>query len=213
MVRIDPRPPTDRLSKAPSRQPNESRRQTTGFAQSRDGTFQIDFINKLITITDTQSPAQVRVKIGLLGAAANNYGIEVLDQNGRISFRAHSAFAQADLVSLTLRTTVSTTRLELSESIMNFFSSGGTLEAGIDNLATRLNIFAQNSKDLRLTVAGTKELQLLADVAHTGGKFGAYSTTPVVRPTVTGSRAGNAALASLLTALAGIGWIIDSSSA
>ncbi len=41
-----------------------------------------------------------------------------------------------------------------------------------------------------------------------------YNTaTPVVRPTITGSRAGNAALASLLTALASQGLIIDSSGA
>jgi hypothetical protein len=34
----------------------------------------------------------------------------------------------------------------------------------------------------------------------------------VVRPTVTGSRGGNAALASALTALASLGLIVDSSS-
>lgn len=45
------------------------------------------------------------------------------------------------------------------------------------------------------------------------GSVGFYNTTPAAKPTVTGSRGGNAALASLLTALAGLGLITDSSSA
>lgn len=45
----------------------------------------------------------------------------------------------------------------------------------------------------------------------TNGNVGFYGTTPVAKPTVTGSRGGNAALASLLTALAGFGLITDSS--
>jgi parallel beta-helix repeat protein len=41
---------------------------------------------------------------------------------------------------------------------------------------------------------------------------GFYGATPAAKPTVTGSRGGNAALASLLTQLAGLGLITDSSS-
>lgn len=44
------------------------------------------------------------------------------------------------------------------------------------------------------------------------GNVGFYNTAPVAKPTVTGSRGGNAALASLLTALAGQGLLTDSSS-
>lgn len=43
-------------------------------------------------------------------------------------------------------------------------------------------------------------------------EMGFFSATPVTKPTVTGSRGGNAALASLLTALANLGLITDSSS-
>lgn len=43
--------------------------------------------------------------------------------------------------------------------------------------------------------------------------IGFLGATPVVRPTVTGSRGGNAALASVLTALADLGLIVDSSTA
>jgi hypothetical protein len=41
---------------------------------------------------------------------------------------------------------------------------------------------------------------------------GFQGTAPIVKPTVTGSRGGNAALASLLTALANYGLVVDSSS-
>jgi len=44
-------------------------------------------------------------------------------------------------------------------------------------------------------------------------KAGFNGTAPIAKPTVTGSRAGNAALASLLTSLANYGLITDSSTA
>lgn len=47
----------------------------------------------------------------------------------------------------------------------------------------------------------------------TSQKLGFYNSTPVVKPTVTGSRGGNAALQSLLTQLAALGLITDSTSA
>lgn len=48
---------------------------------------------------------------------------------------------------------------------------------------------------------------------HDGSTVGFYGAAPVARATVTGSRGGNAALASLLTALAGCGLIVDSTTA
>lgn len=47
----------------------------------------------------------------------------------------------------------------------------------------------------------------------TTNTVGFYGATPVTRPAVTGSRGGNAALASLLTALANLGLITDGSTA
>jgi hypothetical protein len=46
--------------------------------------------------------------------------------------------------------------------------------------------------------------------AHTGSSLGFYNAGAATKPTVTGSRAGNAALASLLTKLALLGLITDS---
>jgi hypothetical protein len=54
--------------------------------------------------------------------------------------------------------------------------------------------------------SGTAQVQ----VTETGVGF--FSTTPIAKPTVSGSRGGNAALQSLLTALANLGLITDSSS-
>jgi hypothetical protein len=61
------------------------------------------------------------------------------------------------------------------------------------------------------------EIKLTAPVTVVGtmaldGSFGAFGASPVGRQTVTGSRADGSALASLLTALATLGWITDSSS-
>jgi len=60
-----------------------------------------------------------------------------------------------------------------------------------------------------VTVTGSASVN--TDLSVTG-KSGFNGTTPIAKPTVTGSRGGNAALASLLTALANYGLIVDSSS-
>jgi hypothetical protein len=49
-------------------------------------------------------------------------------------------------------------------------------------------------------------------VSYTGGKLGFYGSAGTTKPTVTGSRGANAALASLLTALAAQGLLVDGSS-
>lgn len=53
---------------------------------------------------------------------------------------------------------------------------------------------------------------LSAEADGTQALIGVFGATPIAKPTVTGSRGGNAALASLLTALADLGWLTDSSS-
>ena len=55
------------------------------------------------------------------------------------------------------------------------------------------------------------EIEIDGDLNHDGSNVGFYGSAPVAKPTVTGSRGGNAALASLLTALANLGLITDNS--
>lgn len=70
-----------------------------------------------------------------------------------------------------------------------------------------------SSGNLRINrIAGTGRVVINNDF-EINGNVGFYTTDPVAKQTVTGSRAGNAALASLLTALATSGLITDSSSA
>ena len=57
------------------------------------------------------------------------------------------------------------------------------------------------------TVSGTGGLI----VQSSGNKLGFFATAPIAKPTVSGAKAGNAALASLLTALAAYGLVTDSS--
>ena len=58
--------------------------------------------------------------------------------------------------------------------------------------------------------SGTTEIKL--GLAHQGSTLGFFNTTPTTKPTITGSRGDNAALADLLTKLAGLGLLTDSTS-
>ncbi len=65
----------------------------------------------------------------------------------------------------------------------------------------------------RMRLGATGDLTIEGDIDHNGTEIGFYGTAPAAKPTVTGSRGANAALASLLTGLAGLGLLTDSSSA
>lgn len=60
--------------------------------------------------------------------------------------------------------------------------------------------------DMRIEILSTGIL-----MGSASAKIGHFGATPIVKPTVTGSRAGNAALASLLSALDSLGLITDNS--
>lgn len=62
-----------------------------------------------------------------------------------------------------------------------------------------------------MTAGGS--LAIAKDLAHRGTLVGFFNTAPAAKPTITGSRGGNTALASLLTALATLGLITDNTSA
>lgn len=61
------------------------------------------------------------------------------------------------------------------------------------------------------TIAGNKTFS--GDLSHTGTNLGFYGTAASAKPTITGSRGGNAALADLLTKLAALGLITDGTTA
>jgi hypothetical protein len=82
-----------------------------------------------------------------------------------------------------------------SSFILQVCANGGT------TLATALTL----DQDRKMTVPGA--------FAHTGSTFGVLNTAPATKQTVTGSRGGNAALASLLAGLVAYGLITDSTTA
>lgn len=80
----------------------------------------------------------------------------------------------------------------------------------VDGTATNYlagNVLVGTTTD-GMTAGGS--LAIAKDLAHRGTLVGFYNTAPAAKPTVSGSRGGNAALASLLTALAGLGLLTDS---
>lgn len=70
------------------------------------------------------------------------------------------------------------------------------------------------SPTLTLRAGGNTGLSIdpTAGAVTVAGSIGFYGATPGAKPTITGSRGANAALASLLTALATLGLLTDSSS-
>lgn len=73
---------------------------------------------------------------------------------------------------------------------------------------------AGNGETASMVVDGTAQLTADGDGVTVNQGIGFFNTAPVgVKPTITGSRAGNAALASLLTSLASLGLITDSTTA
>jgi hypothetical protein len=51
------------------------------------------------------------------------------------------------------------------------------------------------------------------DLNHDGSNVGFFGVAPASRPTVTGSRGGNAALTSFLSGISTLGLIVDSTTA
>jgi hypothetical protein len=78
-------------------------------------------------------------------------------------------------------------------------------------------LFYDKNSRVHLTLTqGTTAAAALSEFSSSvqvDGSIGFYGTTPAVKPTVTGAKGSNAALASLLTALASQGLLTDSSTA
>jgi len=109
--------------------------------------------------------------------------------NNLLAFRRFSAFYGAIFAKGAIASPTATNYTLLTDgatvSILNV-PSGGSVGLAVDN--------------------GIK-------IAANATGIGVFGATPVAKPTVTGSRGGNAALASLLTAMANLGWVTDSTTA
>ncbi|MFE3762260.1 hypothetical protein ACFXPI_10905 [Streptomyces sp. NPDC059104] len=87
--------------------------------------------------------------------------------------------------------------------------ASGTFEAGPGSAGRDVN-FRRSAADQWTT---DDALIVALMFRHMGSTLGFYGATAVTKPVVTGAKGGNAALASLLTALATLGLITDSTTA
>jgi hypothetical protein len=85
-------------------------------------------------------------------------------------------------------------------------------EPGLTGDMPTIRGVGETNTGLRLSASGTG-LILSASAHRFNANVGFYGTTPIAKPTITGSRGGNAALASLMTALAAFGIVTDSTTA
>lgn len=140
-------------------------------------------------------------------APGSNYqNVFVIDGNRRASFgqQAFGTFtspisAKLSVVNATSTDVVLVARAASGQSA-NIFETRDSSNNALTTIATTGAITVrQNSGTIRIQTDGNG--------------IGFFGVTPVARPNVTGSRGGNAALASLLTSLANLGLITDSTTA
>ena len=119
--------------------------------------------------------------------------------NAQALFSGTAADAATRIVSGTV-TGDSTTRI--------VFTAGGTIELGPGNAARDTNLYRSAANVLKTD----DSLHVTLDFRHLGTNLGFYNAAAIAKPTVTGAHASNAALVSLLTALANLGLITNSTS-
>jgi len=84
--------------------------------------------------------------------------------------------------------------------------NGTNLVIDPDNAGSGIVLIgATGDDDMRLT-----NIEIDGALNHDGSTVGFYNTTPIAKPTVTGAKGGNVALGNLLTALANLGLLTDS---
>lgn len=96
---------------------------------------------------------------------------------------------------------------------------GGTSSFGNASGGT-INFYAVGGENIDTIIGGFTGIScsstnaiISSNITATATELGFYGTSPITKPAITGSRAGNAALASLLTQLANLGLITDSTTA
>jgi hypothetical protein len=166
----------------------------------KDLQFAVDGSVRVFCTTNGLNTARYEVQSRMRGYRANGTDASpaaTVDGNILFEFGAYghngTAFAPACVVRFQQDGAISGARCPGSVSIIGLDSSG--------NAKTGITVRA----------SGTTEIKLA--LAHQGSTLGFFNTTPTTKPTITGSRGSNAALADLLTKLAGLGLLTDSTTA
>jgi hypothetical protein len=119
-----------------------------------------------------------------------------------------------------LATPLQITRATGLVTLNNGLSFGSAVApGGVTDVSRHLALYGNNNGMnitagfMNLVASGTAILQLSGTGATINGNVGFHSTPAIAKPTVTGAKGGNTALASFLTAMAAYGLITDSSTA
>lgn len=73
-----------------------------------------------------------------------------------------------------------------------------------------LQEWQNNATTVLVSIEADGTLNVASDFEHSGANLGVFGTAPTSKQNVTGSKAANAALTSLMTALAAYGLVTDS---
>lgn len=155
---------------------------------------------------------------GLLLAVQPDGSITVGDEVAEATYIASDGVASfpANATDLAFQTSLFSDNNLRWEVLANGSMKWGSGAAAVDTVLSRsgtktLQLADNAGAAAKLNVTG--ELELDGALNHDGTTVGFYGTAPATKQTVSGSRGGNAALTSLLTALATLGLITNSSSA
>lgn len=173
-----------------------------------DGTFAtITTVNTLNTYVDNTAARIAAVENGTAWLAGVNSSGVVLVSGADLTVRDNAKGYR-------LRRGGSALDFEATGADMIFSNWSGTGFNGTQRSYLRFSADAQN-----IQIAGKVEYvdALYGATRHTldgaANQVGFFGATPVGRPTVSGAKGGNATLASLVTALANLGLITDSTTA
>lgn len=149
--------------------------------------------------------------------AADNAGLVQTDVTGAYWCPVHAGYEPfvGDLVYIWQQGPVSQVGGKLTPSgttVRPLRTDADAADAALRLTATGATVGGTLTTGALIVTAGSAT-QIRNALEHSGGFVGFYGRPAVSRRTVTGSRGGNAALASLLTALETVGLIIDNSSA
>lgn len=168
----------------------------------------------------TANAAALYVSAPAAGVATSQYAIYQSGTTGANFFGANSTFNAGVVVgggasAFKVLPSVTTPNMQAAAAGVYAGTNGGApaveLADGTNNI--RLDNTGGVLRVLRAGVASNMELDASGNLKTKGG-VGFFNTAPTTsKPSVTGSRAGNAALASLLTTLAAYGLVTDSSTA
>jgi hypothetical protein len=165
-----------------------------GYGVGVDGLFVYDNGGTAVHVTGNAQRVTVARAVEMDPDGAATAFIDV-DAGCRVALTACSGVTANSLADGTV--------LVLDDGAGNI-SAGTSLTLGGDGVLERPSAF---------TLRAQNNLHVGSTLQHLGTHIGFYSGGPATKPNVTGSRGGNAALASLLTGLAAMGLISDSSSA